>query len=153
MTTLVLEEPAEVQIISEGIQGPPGPRGLPGSGTGTSKLVNANGDTIQAFRMIARDSAGIAVLASADNPQHANRLIGMSASFASTGEQFELVNNEEVEFASWQWEVNKPVWLGLSGLLTQTPPSALNSSFCLVVGFASSASSVFVRIGTPIIFS
>ena len=48
---------------------------------------------------------------------------------------------------SWSWQPHKPIWLGANGTITQTPADDVN---LLEVGIALSATSILIRIQSPI---
>lgn len=51
---------------------------------------------------------------------------------------------------SWAWTPGAPVYLGVTGALTQTPPSAPAALFSLEVGMAESATVIFFNPKIPV---
>jgi hypothetical protein len=52
--------------------------------------------------------------------------------------------------AGWAWTIGSPVYLSANGTLSHTAPS---SGFALVIGFALTATKIFIDIKQPIILT
>lgn len=131
-----------VASSSPGVQGPAGADG----GTYTTKLASA---ALGGHRIVRAVSATHVDYASADQITHGDDILGMTIGAASVGGTVQIVDSQDVAEPSWAWTPQEPLYLGLNGLLTQTPPDA-PSAIAVVVGFATSATSARIRIDPPI---
>lgn len=148
---VVLEqsEPEEI-IITEVVQGPPGPPGLIGPSGGSALSVTA-GQDIGGHRLVLLNAQGDAIYADARQLSHAEVVVGLTVFAAVQGHSIDIVRVGIVEEPSWSWVADQPVYLGLDGVPTQTlPPGAL---FGLVVGFPIAPTRLFMSIKPPIVFS
>ena len=81
-----------------------------------------------------------------NNSSTADRIVGITLSSAASGGQIKVAQIESiVTNSSWGWVLGDVYADGVGGF-TQTPPT---SGFICLVGFAVSATSIFVNIGTP----
>lgn len=148
---VVLEESAPQEIIvTEAVQGPPGPRG-PAGPSGGSSIVATAGSDVGGHRLVYLDAFGAARYADARTPSHAAIVLGMTIGAATAGAALDVVRVGEVEEPSWSWAPGMPVFLGVDGVPTQSLPAT--AAFSLVVGFAISATRLFVSIREPVILS
>lgn len=137
-------------VVTEIAQGPPGPRGPAGPSGGSSMVATAGSD-VGGHRLVYLDAFGAARYADARTPSHAAIVLGMTTGAATAGAALDVVRVGEVEEPSWSWAPGMPVFLGVDGVPTQSLPAT--AAFSLVVGFAISATRLFVSIREPIIFS
>lgn len=143
--TYVPEE--EIKIVIVGTQGPPGLPGLPGA--------SADGETVFAAaalsgqRIVVLNSVGKAIYASADTPAHIGRVIGLTKNAVSADEQVSIKTQGIIEHNGWNWVIGQPIYLGINGNLTQTPPLP-GVGFLQILGTAITATSMMVRLQTPI---
>ena len=140
----------QIIVISEGIQGPPGPS-VDGGGGGLAAYVAAT--ALGGHRAVILDTAGHAAYADNADLTHLRRVIGITTGAADQGSAVTVVGNGTVNEPSWNWNVNLPVYLGSNGLLTQTVPTAPGAKFLTVVGFPISNTSLFVNVREPFILS
>lgn len=82
-----------------------------------------------------------------DNPSHTQIVSGITTSAVNIGEDVLVTISGDVEEVSWTWELNKPIFLGNNGLMTQTVPS---TGFLLQIGYPVSATKMIVDIKMPI---
>lgn len=141
--TVITPAPLEVEL---GVPGPPGP---PGPAGAAAMNFTANG-AIGGHRVLALDASNAVIYAGNDLPGTANKIIGMSLNAAAAGGALNVVRSGEVIEPSWAWNPTLPVYLGVNGTLTQTPPAAPAASFSLIVGFPTSATGLFVSVREPI---
>ncbi len=150
--TDVVVERAEgaVAVVTEALQGPPGPPGPPGPAGGASIIATA-ATPIGGDRFVFLDAAGAPQYADARTPAHAHSVVGMTLGAADAGQPVSIIRSGEVQEPAWAWEAGAPVFLGANGVPTQAPlPDA---AFCLVVGFATAPTRLFVSINPPIVLT
>lgn len=76
-----------------------------------------------------------------------NKGAGLTVVAVSAGQTTAAYNTGVITEPSWNWSVGQPVYLGLNGLLTQTPPT---TGYLLRIGQPKSATSLIVEIAQPI---
>lgn len=123
----------------QGIQGEPGP-------AGGQVLQRVAGETLSALRIVWEDSAGNVFALDYRNASAVYLLLGLTISAAAMGGQLNIQRAGVVEDAAWTWAPG-PLWLGLDGAITQVPPA---DGFSLLLGFAVSATQIFLDINRPI---
>lgn len=148
-------ENERIDILSVGTQGLPGiagPRGLPGPpGGATLEYIAAT--AIGGHRVVMLNAAGQLIYASAVDLTCLGRVIGITVNAADASMPCQVQNFDQLDEPGWTWDVSKPVYLGLDGLLTQTPPALPGAKFSMVVGFPISSTALFVNLREPIILS
>lgn len=76
--------------------------------------------------------------------------IGITEGAASAGGSVKVRVGGIIQEPSWNMVAGKPVFCGVNGLITQTPPE---SGFNLVVGVATASDSIYVGVKQPYILS
>ncbi len=76
------------------------------------------------------------------------QILGLTLGAAGSGEKIIIRTWGEVTEPSWSWSPGW-IWLGINGLLTQTPPQS-PALFSMVIGQALSATTMRVLLLTPI---
>jgi hypothetical protein len=137
--------PADQVITSPNEQGPPGPPGRDGSAVGITAVSSI---PIGGHRVVIVPATDVQY-ASADDPTHVNRVLGLTNNAAAAGDDIEIVTAGEVVEPSWNWTPG-PVYLGINGLLTQTVPA---SGFIKQVGIAMTATRLLVAFWPPIMLN
>ena len=135
-----------VTVLTAGAQGPAGPQGIAGSGT--SITFTADGP-ISGHRMVRPTTQGKVGYADATDKTQANSVLGMSTGAAADATPVAVQTSGEIIEPSWNWTVDQPVFCGLLGALTQTPP--VSPSFQLVIGVATRPTSIALNIKQPIL--
>lgn len=150
--SFVLLEEQTISVVSEGTQGPQGIQGNKGEKgeTGGSLIERVAGIDISGHRFVSLDEQGRAVYASNTNLADATRLVGLTTNAAVEGDVVALQIYDDITEPSWNWELNKPLYLGADGHLTQVQPTFPSAKFMVVVGFPISATKIFINIGIPI---
>jgi hypothetical protein len=87
--------------------------------------------------------------ASSDNLSQAFVSLGFVNQAVSIGGTFKTITQGLVSDSSWNWQLDKPIFLGINGFLTQTYPN--NSLFCKIVASVISTQKIFINFGEPII--
>jgi hypothetical protein len=103
---------------------------------------------ISGHRAICVDSDGKAIYADSSIADHANAVAGISTHAALTGQPLTVQSAGVLEEPSWTWMPHQPVFLGVNGFLTQTPPSV---GFQLIVGVPKSATELLIGVKAPIV--
>jgi hypothetical protein len=107
------------------------------------------GQDLSGHRVVTTDSVGKIIYMSNDNVSHMNKFIGMTTQAALTGETINVRRYGTIDHSGWNFDVNKPVFLGLNGEITQTPPIALYS---LIIGFPETSTKLNISPQKPIKF-
>ena len=87
-------------------------------------------------------AAGGAVPADAGTLAGCQAFIGVAQQGGNAGSTIAVVSYGPATDTGWAWTPYQPIFLGLAGALTQTPPE---TGVCFIVGFALSAAEMFVR--------
>jgi len=146
ISNVVVQHSSTDQTVLAGAGGPPGPPGS--SSYSLSILTNS---PIGGHRVVYADDNGYPQYASSLVSAHAFRILGLSVNAAGTGELLNIANTQEVVESSWSWDVTKPLWLDVNGLMTQTPP--VGGVFSLVIAIPITPTKIFVRVHQPIMLA
>lgn len=139
----IVEVAGHVEFSPVLVPGPPGPAGPAGG----SRTRNA-GSAVSGHRIVAELADGTFVHADATTAGHANRIAGVSLNAAVSGDPVTAISEGRIEDAALSLTAGLPVFLGLDGALTQSPPAA--PAFVLPIGAALAEHVLQVRIGRPI---
>lgn len=140
---------ALVLTLAPFYQGPTGQQGPTGP-SGAAVMPVTAGEALGGNRLVVLDSNGAAFYASNADVGHLRRVFGMTLGAASAGSSVDVLRFGRITEPSWSWQLELPVFLGVNGLLTQTPPVFGQAFFSLVVGFPISNNEIFLDIGEPI---
>jgi len=113
------------------------------TGTVSNSAIFEAGQTISALRVIRISALGKAIYASSAVALDISTAIGVSITSAITGNNVMIVTNGEIEDLTWNWIPSAPIFLGVDGVLTQTPPT---SGFLQIVGNAETSTKMKVNI-------
>lgn len=125
--------------------------GVPGPSTGGSvgaSSITMTGTAAVALgghRAVYRRADGLIDYASADDPACMNESIWITTGAAALGDDVTAVAFGEMSEPSWTWSPGVPIFLGLAGALTQTPPVEPTSDFLAVLGYAPIPTKMFVN--------
>lgn len=137
----------EVSIARVGPQGSKGTPGDPGLSSSSSLEAIANSN-ISGHKAVMYDSAGQVQVADSTILSNMNRVIGITTGAVVTGATATIQGSGSIDHAGWSFTPNAPVFLGLSGTLTQSlPPGTL---FVLPIGVATSATRLSINIQSAI---
>ena len=134
-----------ITVATIGTQGPQGP-----AGESSQATVATAGETLSALRIVyVNRSTGKVRYADKDTAVHSHSVIGLTTEAVNLDEQVDIQTLGVVTDNSWSWNMSgdTSLYLGTNGALTQTPPT---SGFSMKVGFAMSATKIYVRIETPV---
>jgi len=120
-------------------------------GTNTSGLLaKTAGETLSGHRVVI-EANGLVFYANNSDHLHANIVLGLTLNAAVSGGSVTVRIAEEVTEPSWNWILNKPVFLnGSQGEISQVPPT---SGFSQMIGFPTSSTSLIIKIDRPIILT
>lgn len=102
---------------------------------------------LSALRVV-RVADGQLAYASSDSPSHAFTVLGILASAVAQGANAAPLTEGTLTDSAWAWTVGTPIWLGVAGQLTQTPPT---SGFLLQVAIAKTPTQIDFEIQEPTI--
>lgn len=131
-------------VIVEVEVGFQGPKGAPG---GTQRFVADA--ALSGHRAVIRTATGIDY-ADAAIAAHCGQVIGITTGAVTASEVGEICAGGDIDEPSWDWTPGLAVFLGLNGLLTQTPPTLATAAFSQELGFAVSPTKLFVQLRDPI---
>lgn len=134
------------QVGPPGPQGPAGPMG-PSGGAGVERVADV---ALGGHRVVRATSVDGVDYASNDQPSHRDVVIGITSNAASSGGAVSVVSAGAMTEGSWSWTPGLPIYAGLNGALTQTPPV---SGWLRILGFATSPTSIVVQLLPPIVLS
>lgn len=142
---IALETTPELFLITQGEQGPPGRDGAVGASTAAYTAALSLGG----HRVVTPNPAGNAVYADNTIINTANAVLGLTVGAAAAGDTVAVQHGGEITEPSWTWTPNNPIYLGINGLLTQTPPTN-PSAYSLIIGFPITATKMYIGIREPI---
>lgn len=143
---VLLEQAARaIEIVTEGLQGPPGPRGLPGFSGGSTPVRVAV--SISGHSVVACNAVGELVPADCTVASHRGAVLGVVMQAYAPTEEAEVKTAFPLEHMGWTWTPG-PVYVGLAGQLAQVLP--LGALFSQVVGVALSPTLVLIELQPPI---
>lgn len=128
----------------DGTQGPPGP--------GTVEVAIA-AVTLSGHRVVTPQADGEVRYADASLLGDAHRALWFTENSLSIGDTGEFKTQGLITEPSWSWTDGLPIYLGLTGLITQTLPSLPTSLFVLEIGTAVGSDSMYYLPKSPIVLS
>ena len=154
LSTEVNEITAEVTVENKVFDvtvqvGGMGPQGFPGE-----TVINYTaGADISGHRCVMLGSDEKAVYASCSDISSIRRIIGITNNAAVTDDVLVVRKFGVMTEPTWNWDINKPVYLGIDGALIQTPEVWPTSLFTIILGYPISATKMLVNISTPILLT
>lgn len=139
---LVVLQDGAAELLEVGQQGPPGPPG-PAGAAGSAVVQAVAAVALSGHVVVAYNTAGQLVPASADELPHALRVAGITVAAAALGATVVVQQRGVLEHAGWAWAAGQPVFLGLGGALVQTP--APGAVFMMLIGQALTATRLLVN--------
>jgi hypothetical protein len=106
------------------------------------------GEDLSALRVVRLSAPGFVVVARPPEPE-SQAPLGITITAAPLGGPVTVRSRGEIQDDSWSWTPGRPVLLGVDGALTQVQPPDV--PFLVVVGIASAADMVVVRIETAML--
>ncbi|HNR64734.1 MAG TPA: hypothetical protein PKJ95_00405 [Atribacterota bacterium] len=136
----ISEEPVKIEI-PEGVKGDKGDKGDTGESGSLSSYTYTAGEILGGHRVIIIDN-NLAYYADNTNLSHVNKPIGISNNASDEGGEVTIVFYGEMEESSWNWDVDKPIWISTNGLLIQTPPE---TGFSCIIAFPIAQTKIFIE--------
>jgi hypothetical protein len=116
-----------------------------GGGTSTDSLnIIFENNNATSYKVVAIDANSETILASALELSQANKVVGILDANTETVTLGTLTN------PSWTWTPDQTLYLGSNGEIV-TSSTIDGAQFSLKIGYALSATKVFVKIGTPVV--
>ena len=143
--TSIIVAQSEIAQVILGQAGPPGAPGIDGDSTYTAIAAGA----VSAHRAVLLNALGQVIYADNQTAAHASAVLGISTNAALAGGNVVVQTVGELIEPSWNWTLNQPVFIGATGVLTQTPPAA-PAVFSRIVGFPTATTKLFVSLRDPI---
>lgn len=137
-------EQDQVALTTVGEQGPQGPAGPDG---GLEQEYTA-GESVGGHRVVYVDEDGAVRYADCTEAAHAFKIAGLTLEASTAGNPVRVQTYGVVAEPSLNLSVDDQIYLGSSGLFTQTPP--VSRAFLLSIGGAVATTKLFLRIGPPI---
>jgi hypothetical protein len=141
-TQVTVVEDTAVTIVEVGIQGSPG--------ASASDPTFPAASTLSGHRALKLNIDGKVEYASSDDLSDVRKVIGVGLNAATLDNPITVKGQGEIEESSWSWTPELPIYLGVAGALTQSPPS---TGFVQILGTAISATKMFVNIEAPILLA
>ena len=116
--------------------------------TGSTVVEHIAAYALSGHRVVVLDADQRAIYADRTDATHASKVLGLTTSAVSGGERVRIQTYGELTEPSWAWTLDEPVFVGVSGQLTQTPPVA---GFSQAIGFPISPTTLFINLGESII--
>lgn len=110
------------------------------------EVARVAGATLGGHRLLAPDGSGGVIYADPSDDT-GGRVIGLSLAAAPAGDNIRILTAGRVQDSGIILTPGLPVFLGSSGTLTHTPPSA---GWLALVGMAGEADELFLNIAPPI---
>lgn len=140
----VIQRPQTIVVtLNRGEKGDPGTPG--GIQTPTIPPLIA-AQTLSALRIVANTGTQYDY-ANPLNLQSAWSIAGLTTTAVTNGQPCAPIRNQSITDSSWNWSRGSPVFLGINGTLTQTPPS---SGYLVSVAKVLSPQTLFIEIEEPI---
>lgn len=144
--TLIISE-TTVELIEVSRQGLPGPPGAAGQ-AGASHLTYTASGAIGGHRLVRALGGGLVGYADNTVLADAYSVVGITQGAAANAASIDVQHMGEITEPTWTWTPGLPIFCGTLGVPTQTAPTV---GFSLVIGVASSVTSIILNIQSPII--
>lgn len=146
-TTALAPVTEKVRTIGVGSPGPQGPKGDPGADGDKTVVTKVAAQTLGGHRIV-RSVNGLVDYADATVEAHGDDVLGLTLGAVDAGAPVQVQTSGPVTEPSWNWTPGEALFLRENGLMTQTPLA--DPAFDLVVGFAETATTVFISLREPI---
>lgn len=96
---------------------------------------------LNAYKLITTDATGLAIYASSADVTHVDQVLGVAL---NSGTTLQVQTMGLVDNTGWSWTAGQPLFVGVNGDITTNPNTGL---FSQLVGYAQSATRIFIRLG------
>lgn len=103
--------------------------------------------TVGGHRAVRTQSDGRVLYANQTDTSKGFSVLGITLNSAIENGAVQVQRDGPITFSGWSWAPDLPVFLGLNGELTQTPPA---TGVLIVIGNAATPTSITIRIGAPL---
>ena len=153
----VVQRQTQVQVTDQTAQrvDTGGRQGLPGRDGQDAGLIERRALTAIGGHVVVRTlTAQLVEPAGAIDDEHGDDTLGITTNAAAPGNVLNIQRSGALTMSGWNWTQGEPVFVGLDpGTMTQTAPDpAAGYTFSQIIGFAESATSIFIDIQPPIYF-
>ena len=124
-----------------GDKGDKGDTGANGANGALSSYTYVAGEIIGGHRAVIINN-NLAYYTDCTNLDHINKPIGISSNASISGGNVTVVFYGEMEESSWNWDITKPIWISINGLLTQTPPE---TGFSCIIAMPIITTKIFIE--------
>ena len=114
------------------------------AGAGEQNLTAVAAVAVGAFKAVAFRPDGKIEPADHANPAHLSRVVGIAAASSAAGTPAIVRVSGLLSFSDWSWAPGLPVYVGVDGGLTQTPPA---TGFVQQIGIATGADALLAGLG------
>lgn len=139
---------SQVSIIAVGTQGPAGPQGIPGNAVSDFPLVAET--ALSGQRVVSLQANGKINYTNPAVEDSVTGIVGVTTGAIADGAVGSVRAFGFLEEATWNWTAGDRVFVGASGILTQTP---VISGFLLEIGRAMQPTKIFIDIKPPILLA
>ncbi|MBW4660937.1 MAG: hypothetical protein KME15_19860 [Drouetiella hepatica Uher 2000/2452] len=119
--TTVLKPIVETQTVQAGIQGQAGRNGSDSTAT---PIIYSTATALSALRVLRLNELEQLEYASCDDPTEAFNIAGFLSIAVGSGVLATVDQRGIFSDSSWSWTPKRPLYLGLNGFLTETPPQS-----------------------------
>jgi len=142
--SITVTDAGQVSVLEVGAMGPQGPSGV------LTATATAHG-AVSGNHVVAYRSDGTVEHASAATPAHQWASVGITVGAAADGAEVTVQSFGKMIEPGWSWTPLGLIYLSTAGNLTQTPPAY--PSFLRVIGYAITATSMWIDIQSPIVLA
>lgn len=126
-----------------------GAKGDKGDDGGDSLLSLPAAGSIIAYKTVTTDADGFVIYGDAGTTAHWSSILGIALNSASAGGHVAIAQQGLVTNAGWNWTVGDTLFVGLNGDITTQQVGV----FSQTIGYALSATQIFLRLGRAIVRS
>lgn len=144
---IVFESGSATEIVEIGAAGPQGIQGE--SGGSTEMVTKIAAVSVGGHRVVILNAADQVEYADSHTIAHRDVVYGITTGAASIGSPAQIQRSGELVEPSWTWTPQLPVFLSVTGLLTQTAPAS-PAVFSRIVAFAVTATKIVIGLREPL---
>lgn len=142
----VLPDDTDIVVVTQALQGVPGPPGIPGPAGGAAVQRQA-GETLSALVAVWEDEQGRVFALDQSDEDHVFCLLGLTLTAADAGQAINVQRSGVIDDDSWSWTPGQRIYLGAAGALTASPAT---TGFDVLIGTALSTRRIALNVQDPI---